>query len=260
MFINDAWASLPGIQAQQATWENAFCWGREGLRMFTNGYISPNAIDSGNTPTYEIRPGLVLGKITSSGQWTNYSATATDGSQVAAAVFMMAVRMQNLAGINQAAFIGIMVGGPIKAANLYGFDQQARQQMRGMFAFDDDFTGQQWYPFKTEVTQTANYTILPSDNNTLFDNTGAVGEVDFTLPPILPGYFFGFQCNAAQTLKVISNEGGNIIGLNTLTANSVAFTTGGQQIGASFVIFSNPAGTKWLVNNTAAATAAVTNG
>jgi hypothetical protein len=258
MFVGDPWATLPGISAQLATWENGFGWGREGQRIFTNGYIAATAIDPGNSPTYELRPGLVMGRQTTSGQWVNYSATATDGSQVAQGIFVVGARTQNVQNINQALFITLCVGGPVKSAYLFGLDQQARQQMRGFFDFDDDFPGQQWYPIKSQVAKTANYAILQSDNNTLFTNQGALGEVDFTLPPILNGYFFGFRAYAAQTLKVISNEGANMIAFNNAAANSVAYSTGGSIIGGAFWVYSDPSGTFWIVENASAGSNTVT--
>lgn len=258
MFLNDAWASLPGIQAAQETFEQAFGWGQYGLRIFAAGYIDKNAVDAGNSPTWELRPGLVLGKITATGKWTNYSATATDGSQVAAAILTGSIRMQDLQGTNQDRFYGIMVGGPVQGAKLLGLDQQARQQMHTHFMFDDDYVGILNYPFKQQVAKTANYQILSTDNGTLFTNSGAGGEVDFTLPAIANGYVFGFRVYADQILKVISTEGTNMVAFNNAGASNVSFQTGGQQIGGGFLIYSDPAAGKWIVQNTSAGANTVT--
>ena len=46
--------------------------------------------------------------------------------------------------------------------------------------------------------------------------------------------------------------------LNNLVANSVAFQTGGSIIGGVFKIYSNPAGTKWLVSTASAGANTVT--
>ena len=258
MYINDAWGSLPGIQAAQETFEQAFGWGQFGLRVFAAGYLDKNTVDSGNSPTMELRPGLVLGKITATGKWTNYAAGNTNGSEVAAAVLIQSIRMQDILSNPQDRFYGIMVGGPVQGAKLLGLDQQARQQMHVRFFFDDDYTGIVSYPFKRQNTQTANYQILASDNGTLFNNIGAGGEVDFTLPAIANGYVFGFRDYVAQTLKVISNEGGNVLAFNNAAATSVAFSTGGSQIGGGFLIYSDAAGTSWIVQNTSAGANAIT--
>jgi hypothetical protein len=83
----------------------------------------------------------------------------------------------------------------------------------------------------------------------MFDNTGATGEVDFTLPPIANGYKFGFRVQTDQTVKVISNEGANIVAFNNASANSLAFSTGGSRIGGLLIFYSNAGATKWIVEN-----------
>lgn len=256
---SDLWGMPPGITTAAETYEAAFRWGQYAQGVITPGYIAAAAIDSGNTPTWELRPGLVLGQQTT-GAWTNYSPTATDGSEVAAGVLMTALRMQDLQGTTQPKFYGILVGGPVQAAKLLGLDLQARQQM-GKFQFDDfpgGLVGNHWYPWKREIAKTANYQLLASDNFTLFDNTGAVGEVDFTLPAIANGYMFGFKAIADQTLKVISTEGTNIVAFNNASASSLAFSTGGQKIGGGLLVFSNPGATKWIAVNYSAGTNTIT--
>lgn len=56
----------------------------------------------------------------------------------------------------------------------------------------------------TRASKTANYTVLSTDSNTQFDNTGAAGEVDFTLPTAASGLRYGFTVKANQVLKVIA--------------------------------------------------------
>lgn len=258
MLLNDQFATLPGIQAAVASFEQAFAWGKQDLQVIVSGYISSATIDSGNSPTWELRPGLLLGRITATQQWTNYAATNTDGSQVAAGVLILAQRMQNLQGTAQAVFFGICVGGKLQGAKILGLDQQARQQMHPNFQFDDNYTGIIDYPYQNEVAKTANYTLVASDNGTLFTNTGAAGEVDFTLPAIANGYVFGFKAVANQTIKVVSAEGANIVAFNNAAATSVAFSTGGSIIGGGVKVYSNAAGTKWYVANESAGANTVT--
>lgn len=261
MLYSSMWGQAPGITAAVETYENAFRWGPAGLGLITGGYIYANAVDLGNSPTNELRIGLLLGQRTVDGTWTNYSPTATDGSEVASGVLITALRMQDiLTQTNMGRFYGVLVGGPVQAAACINLDLMARADMSDHFWFDDalNFPGNHWFPWKRFQSKTANYQIVASDNFSRFDNFGAAGEVDFTLPPIANGYDFGFGGAAAQTLKVISNEGGNIIALNNLTANSLAFSTGGQQIGAGLRIYSNAAGTKWIAELMNAGVAAVT--
>lgn len=55
--------------------------------------------------------------------------------------------------------------------------------------------------------KTANYTILNTEGDTLFTNTGATGEVNFTLPTAAAGLEYRFYTNAAQILRVTAAAG-----------------------------------------------------
>ena len=66
---------------------------------------------------------------------------------------------------------------------------------------------------------------------------------------IANGYEFGFRVAADQTVVVQSAAGNDIVAFNDATASSVAFQTGGAKVGGFFVIYSNPAGTAWIVEN-----------
>lgn len=58
----------------------------------------------------------------------------------------------------------------------------------------------------TRVTKTSNYTITAAQSFTQFDNLGASGTVNFTLPTAASGLKFGFQVAAAQYLKVTAGS------------------------------------------------------
>lgn len=57
---------------------------------------------------------------------------------------------------------------------------------------------------KLGVTKTGNYTVVALDNDIWFDNIGAAGEVDFTLPTAVRDLEVGFIVKAAQTVKIIA--------------------------------------------------------
>ncbi len=245
--ISSMFGHLPGMGSVVETFEQAYTWGPYP-RYFTGAYIGSTCADPTNSPTWELRKGLILGKQISTGTWVNYVPTATDGSEVAAGILIESLRMQDvITGVNTTKFYGIMVSGGIQAAKLIGLDNQARAQLSQAFYFDDNFAGNQQFPWQRFQTKTTNYQILASDNLTHFDNLGAGAEVDFTLPAIANGYYFGFTCMVGQILKVISFEGANLVTFNNAAATSVAFQTGGNEIGGSFRIYSNPAATKWIV-------------
>lgn len=252
--MTDSYGIVPGLTTSRETYESEFRWGSQFQGVFANALIDGASTDTGNSPTYELRPGLLLGQNLTTGKYKAYSPTATDGTEVATAVLIEALRMQDFSGNSVDRFYAVLVGGPVQAAKLLGLDNQARQQM-GNFIFDDIFNlpGHHWYQWKRFQTKTANYTIVATDNYSHFDNTGAAAEVDFTLPAIANGYQFSFRVMASQVLKVISNEGANLVG-TTATQTSVS----GTAIGAGFTIYSNAAGTKWIVENIGATTQALT--
>lgn len=221
--------------------------------MFANALISGSSVDTGNTPTFELRAGLLLGQQISTGKYLQYSPTASDGTEVATAILIEGLRMLDFSGTAVDRFYAVLVGGPVQASKIFNLDLQARQQM-DKFIFDDIFgiPGNHWFQYKRFQTKTANYTIVANDNFSHFDNTGAAGEVDLTLPAIANGYAFTLRATASQTFKFISNEGSNVVG-TTATQSSVSVAA----IGGGITVYSNAAGTKWLVDNTSSSTQTV---
>lgn len=245
MLLTDSYGIVPGLTTSRETYEAEFRWGSQFQGVFANALISGSAIDSGNTPTFELRPGLLLGQVLSTGKYTNYSPTATDGSEVASAVLIEALRTQDFSGNAVDRFYAVLVGGPVQASKLINLDLQARAQMSSRFIFDDigGTPGNHWFPWKRFRTKTADYTVVANDNFTLFDNTGAAGTVVLTLPTIANGYLFGAYCKAAQVLRFTSAEGSNVVGGGSLTNGSASVTA----IGGCIWIYSEPAGSKWMV-------------
>lgn len=262
MLLTDSYGLPPGITTSRETYESEFRWGSEFQGVFANGLISGSALDLGNTPTFELRPGLLLAQQTSTGKYFSYSPTASDGTEVASAVLIEGLRMLDFSNVVTDRFYAVLVGGPVQASKLIGLDLMARQQMDN-FIFDDSVNfgsipGNHWFPWKRFVSKTAAYTVLNTDNFTMFDNVGAVGSVTFTLPAIANGYLFGFRVQADQTLVVASNEGANMVAFNNASANNVSFATGGNKIGGMFYVYSNAAANKWIIENASAGANTIT--
>ena len=252
MLLCDSYGIVPGMTTSRETYEAEFRWGSAWQGVFANALISGNAVDVGNSPTFELRPGLLLGQQIATGLYLQYSPSATDGTEVASAVLIEGLRMLDFSNIATNRFYAVLVGGPVQAAKLIGLDYNARQQM-DKFIFDDNFNipGGHWFPWKRFQTKTASYTCtLPGDNYSMFDNTGASGSITITLPPIANGYLFGFRCGAAQSIVVTSNEGGNMINSAGFSNTSVSITAAGGVV----VLYTNPAGTKWIVEQRGTAT------
>jgi len=209
--------------------------------------ISSTAADSGNSPTSTLRPGLILGKITSSGEYKEYSATATDGSQVAECVLLEEVNMLDPAtAANADRWWSVAISGRLKAEALINLDYQARSQLmaRG-FQFNDGVFAQ--LPYKGEVAKTADYTVTSADNGMLFTTTGASGTVVFTLPTLAAGLRFRFFNTVNQTMTVASAAGDDMITDGDAGADSVTLSTSSHKIGGGFDVIANAAGTAWYV-------------
>lgn len=245
MLLTDSYGMAPGLTQARETYENEFRWGSQFQGVFANALISGSAVDSGNTPTFVLRPGLLLGQNLSDGKYYNYSPTATDGTEVASAVMVESMRMQDFQNTAQDKFYAVLVGGPVQAGKLINLDLQARAQMSSRFIFDDvgGTPGNHWFPWKRFRTKTSSYTVVANDNFTLFDNTGASGTVVLTLPAIANGYLFGAYAMAAQVIRFTSNEGSNVIGGGSLTNSSASVTAIGGMIWA----YTNPGATKWII-------------
>jgi hypothetical protein len=244
MLLTDSYGIVPGITTTRETYENEFRWGSQYQGVFANALLSGAARDTGNTPTTILRPGLLLGQILSTGKYTAYSPTATDGSDVASAILIESLRMTDFTDTNVDRFYAVLVGGPVQATKVLNLDLQARQQMSSRFIFDDigGTPGNHWFPWKRFQTKAADYTVVANDNFTMFDNVGAGGTVILTLPAIAAGYMFGLRAQVAQTFRFTSAEGSNVIGTSaTQTSVSVA------AIGGVIWVYTNPAGTKWIV-------------
>ncbi len=149
MLLTDSYGIVPGLTTSRETYENEFRWGSQFQGVFANALISGSAIDSGNTPTFELRPGLLLGQSITTGKYSQYSPTATDGTEVAAAVLIEGLRMLDFSNNAVDRFYAVLVGGPVQASKLLGLDLQARACM-DKFIFDDIFNlpGNHWFPWK----------------------------------------------------------------------------------------------------------------
>lgn len=259
MLLNDSYGMVPGLTTSRETYENEFRWGSQFQGVFSNALLDGAARDSGNSPTHELRPGLLLGQVTSSGKWKEYSATATDGSEVAAGILVEGLRMQDFEGNNQDKHYAVLVGGPVQATKVLNLDLMARQQMSN-FIFDDigGLPGNHWFPFKRFQNKTAAYTVVAGDNYTLFDNAGAGGSITYTLPALAAGYMFGFRGVADQEFVVGSAAGNDIIAFNDAAASTITITTAGEHIGANLWFYTNAAGDAWILENHSAGANTIT--
>lgn len=246
-FVYD-WGAQAGYRAVHEEIQNMFAWGRRELSIVYGIQLDGATRDSGASPTTVLRVGLALGIITGTKMWTDYDPTATDGSQICQGFLASpAIRMTDVDGNNQPKSVAAIVSGPVIASKLYNLDAQARAHCHGRFVFDDDLPGNQ-FGWRGVRAKTADYTVLTSDNNTIFTNQGATGTVIFTLPAIARGYKFLFYAEAAYTLSVVAATADTIVGFNDAELDSIDIIDGTNKkaLGASLMVVANADATKWL--------------
>lgn len=235
---------MAGMGTAQVSTEREFLWNTGGLPIRTAGVLVSTTIDAGNTPTTQLRRGLLLGIVTASGKLGVYDPAATDGRNVAQGVLDEAVNMLDLqTGSAADKWAMVVIGGPVKASQIIGLDAQARRQMHNRFLFDDALAGQ---PFQLACeAKTADYTCTVAENNKLFTNRGAAGAVIFTLPACFIGGRYRFFVEANQNVTITA-PAGTLVAFNNAAATSIAFSTASEKIGASVEVVANENGSKWL--------------
>jgi len=254
---------LPSVQGALETSENVFWWGRFEQEAFIGSLIDGSTRDAGNTGyTDVLRPGLLLGKITSSGKLKEWSPTAVDGTEKVFGVLGYSQKMQRL-GSNADRWLGwIYTWGFLKAERIlvpgatnYGIDQLApsvsyehlvRAQLHNRFHFNDQLEGNNFGGIRSVVAKTADYQVLASDHDTLFTTRGTAGSVNFTLPTTpSAGLRYKFMNCAANNMVITSGTPDQLVTFNDLEADSITTGAGGEQIGVGFEVYGD--GTGWLV-------------
>lgn len=242
--------AFPGMTAVKSTAEGAFLLSQIEASYLLGVTIDGASRDTGNTgATTTLRPGLVMGQVTSSKKYKQYSATATDGTQVPVGILPHATKVidQDAADQDQSALL--VLNGIVKASALIGLNETARNVMRGRgFLFDDEIpNGQAGAEFEPVSVKTADYTVVAADNGKLFTTRGAAGAVVFTLPALARGLRFRFFSEANQNMKVAGAAADIMVAKNDLVATSVEFSTANEKIGGALEVRANDDASKWLV-------------
>ncbi len=105
------------------------------------------------------------------------------------------------------------------------------------------------------VAKTASYTVKQDENGTVFTTTGAGAAVTFTLPAKKAGLMFEFINTVDQDMTITSDVADTVVTTNDATADSVAFSTSSEKIGAYARAICD--GTKWIIVNLSNCTATV---
>lgn len=255
------YGELPGITAIAETTEKSLVFDREAkLSYLSDCVVDSTAVDAGNTPTTTLRAGLLLGRKTADGLLYAWNPDAVDGTEIYAGVLLVGFSTLNSDGTAADKTAHVARSGPFKVADLLiegtaftssTAEHLARAQMLAAGCSLDD----QVMPGAGSLGQArriinvvTDATVTASQNGALFVKTTADGT--FTLPALEAGLVFEFLSASDHEMVVASAEGDNMIVGNDLSADSVTFTTAGQQIGARVRVESIYVGTtlKWLVS------------
>ena len=252
-FVFERHFTIPGIDTLDQTTENKIWWSRFEQVFFLPALIDGATRDTNNTPTTTVRGGIAMGKVTTGGKLKQWSPTATDGTQLLFGFLAFDQNMQ-VQAVDKDRLVGwVMVGGPVKHEKVFkagadpgdDLDDIMRAQMQGRFIFDDEPIGNTHGGWFQIFPKTTSYTVLATDNNALFTNKGAAGDIEFTLPAPTYGLRYGFFVVADFGVKVTSGTADTMVVFNDASADSVDITTAGQQIGSFLEVVSD--GTQWLV-------------
>jgi len=96
--------------------------------------------------------------------------------------------------------------------------------------------------------KTGNYTIADGDSGKLFTTRGATGAVTFTLPAqtaVPTGFYVDIVILADENVTIATATADTLAAFNDLTADSVAWTTSGQQIAQAVRCVAD--GTGWIL-------------
>jgi hypothetical protein len=239
--------AMPGPSAVSITTERTALLGPITWYLLKGIVIKGSATsDAGNTPTTELRHGLLLGQRNADGYHAHYNPVGTDGTQLCQGFLFEPRRTIDSDGLTVDRPAQMVIAGYVDSTFLSLLDEQARRQMNPRFLFDDRLVGPVG-GYSQTLAKTANYTVVAAtDNNTHFTTTGAAGAVTFTLPAVSKGARFRFTNTAGQNMTV-AGPAGTLVTFNNVAATSVTLSTAGQLIGGTIEIVANDDGTKWLV-------------
>ncbi|HXX41588.1 MAG TPA: glycosyl hydrolase family 28-related protein [Chthoniobacterales bacterium] len=137
----------------------------------------------------------------------------------------------------------------VALVNRYDVIQSYWPDSNGLFTAGTGDPGT-FHPFvapKTVVAKTSSYAIDgTADANVTFTNSGASGEVDFTLPPAAANLTASFHVDSAQTLKIIAGAG------STIQVADMTSSAGGNIANAaqgSHIVLQAISSTKWVAES-----------
>lgn len=248
--------ATPGIDAARETIEKELGW--DGAFELNKHYLAPAIIDgstrdAGNSPTTLLRPGLLLGRKTADLKCKEWSATAVDGTEDVFGILVTDMFMQH-AGSNRDRWYWVLVGGLLKSTSILipgnssysilsdALEWEVRRQLKFNFMLDNPVHAKQLDSdhrgmrrvIDLDASAPHAYTVKTTDHDLLFTTLGGTGASTFTLPAVAKnrGLRYSFFNAVDQDMTVASAAGDDIITFNDVAADSVAFSTTNEKVGA----------------------------
>jgi len=97
------------------------------------------------------------------------------------------------------------------------------------------------------LAKTSDYTVKYSDCGKIITTAGATGTVTFTLPAVKRGMHFFFLNLVNQNMVIVADTADTLITYNDTQADSIAFQTDNQKIGALAWVVCD--GSNWVAIN-----------
>lgn len=214
---------LPGMSDVVQSVENNFMYGRVIDEYLDMSHVVGTARDAGNTSaTTYLRPGLLLGRVTSTGKLKEWNPGATDGSERIVGVNSVMMSMQQ-DGVNTDRFYNVVTWGTLRTEGLIipgettiGLDGKDYEHVAAAQLLEAGFRLNNPYPQGAVVRkdQAATATLTDVDGGKLITDYGASGTTVLTIPDPVPGLKWKFVNVTAnqRTISPASND--QIIGLD----------------------------------------------
>lgn len=253
----------PGVGSERTVTESEILWGADQARnaaLWKSAVISGTTRDDGNTNfTTILRPGLLLGKLDSGGEYEEWDGDVATGTQNIAGILDTELRAQDFDATNQDRVFRVLVArAPVKARKLliqgsafvgHVDEYLARMQLHqaGFVLDDDPFGYKSGLVDRYAVVADTTDTLTEAENgSTIFYSNAA--SVTVTLPTAKPGLRFELCRTGDEEFIFVSPTADNVIVGNDLSADGVTFTTAGEHLGVRVRLRSVYVGTtvKWL--------------